>query len=191
MLPTSLRVRAKIRDMICKALQDLCCYFSDLWSSHSLCSSHAGPLTVHPAGRGSHLQAFSLLYFHQERLFAQIAIQVIPSLPSGFITQMSALITLPHSGTPNPTPPGSFCLLPIFFFSIIIFFYLTCYVSSWNLWEWHWFLPVHWDTIFFYDHYIGQKSVKTLLRDSVKLFLLHESRVESFVHCCSFKSHDV
>ena len=91
------------------------CYFSDLLSSHSLCSRHAGPLTVHPAGRGSHLQAFSLLSFHQEKLFAQIAIQVIPSLPSGFITGMSALTTLPHSGTSNPTPPGSSCLLPFFF----------------------------------------------------------------------------
>ena len=76
------------------------CYFSDLLSSHSLCSSHAGHLTVHPAGRGSHLQAFSLLSFHQAKFFAQRAIQVIPSFPSGFITQMPALTTLPHSGTP-------------------------------------------------------------------------------------------
>ena len=91
------------------------CYFSDLLCSHSLCSRHAGPLTVHPAGRDSHLQAFSLLSFHQEKPFAQIAIQVIPSLPSGFITRMSALTTLPHSGTSNPTPPGSSCLLPFFF----------------------------------------------------------------------------
>ena len=52
------------------------CYFSDLLCSHSLCSRRAGPLTVHPAGRGSHLQAFSLLSFHQEKPFAQIAIQM-------------------------------------------------------------------------------------------------------------------
>ena len=99
------------------------CYFSDLLSSHSLCSSHAGHLTVHPTGLGSLTsRPFPLLSFHQEKLFAQIAIQVSPSLPSGFIVQMPALTTLPHSGTPNPTPPGSSCLLPIFFFSQIIFF---------------------------------------------------------------------
>ena len=99
------------------------CYFSDLLSSHSLCSSHAGQLTVHPTGLGSLTsRPFPLLSFHQEKLFAQIAIQVSPSLPSGFIVQMPALTTLPHSGTPNPTPPGSSCLLPIFFFSQTIFF---------------------------------------------------------------------
>ena len=133
------------------------CYFSDLLCSHSLCSRHAGPLTVHPAGRDSHLQAFSLLSFHQEKPFAQIAIQVIPSLPSGFITRMSALTTLPHSGTPNTTPPCSSGLLPFFFFSIIIFLYLTCYVSSWNLW----FLPVHWDTILLWSLYWAEVSEDT------------------------------
>lgn len=158
------------------------CYFSDLLSSHSLCSRRAGPLTVHPAGRGSHLQAFSLLSFHQEKPFAQIAIQVIPSLPSGFITRMSALTTLPHSGTSNPTPPGSSCLLPFFFLhnNIVISNMLCIILKS----------LISASTLrhnIVYDNPIGQKSVKILLRGSVKLFLLHEL----FLHCCSFKSHDV
>ena len=157
MLPTSLRVRAKIRDMICKAPHDLVLLLlwplvlsltvlTSCWPPH--CSSsrtgQSSPglfFAFFPPGKAlcsdSHPgHSLTSLRFHHTNV-----------CPDHTASQWN----------PKHNPTLFFRSASLFFFSIIIFLYLTCYVSSWNLW----FLPVHWDTILLWSLYWAEVSEDT------------------------------
>ena len=145
--------------MICKALQNL--FLLLLWPlvlSLTVLKSCWPPHRSSNRTGQSYLQAFSFAFFPSGKALCSDS-HTGQSLTSVRFHHTNACPD--HSASqwnpkPNPTwfflSPSHFLFLPNNFF-----FYLTCYVSSWNLWEWHWLLPVHWDTILFYDYHIVQK----------------------------------
>ena len=183
MLPTSLRVRAKIRDMICKAPHDLfllllwplvlsLTVLTSCWPPH--CSSsrtgQSSPglfFAFFPPGKAlcsdSHPgHSLTSLRFHHRNV-----------CPDHTASQWNL--------KPNPTWFFLSASHFLFFHNNIVISNMLCIILK---------SLISASTLrhnIVYDNPIGQKSVKILLRGSVKLFLLHEL----FLHCCSFKSHDV
>ena len=191
MLPTSLRVRAKIRDMICKALHGLFLLF--LWPLvlslpvlKSCCPPHCSSSRMGQSSPGLFFAFFPPVKAlcsdsHTGHSLTSLRFHHMNVCPDHTSSQWN----------PKPNPTWFFLSASHFLFlhnniflsnmlCIILISLIVALISAGTLRHNIVLWSLYWPELS-EDRFKGFSEV----------FLLHKSRVESFLHCCSFKSHDV